>query len=212
MFYREGNTFAVRNNIIIVIKDNKQVKMKKVFLSVIAAMTMMTAAAQTKTIRPIEVEMHVGATRPIGNLDGSDSKTGPHIGLEMRYNFKNSPFDAGLMVDMTSAVHSRSFEDVGRMDQSNRTVLLSLAGDYNFGQGNTVNPFAGIGLGVGIHDALNDVYDETNDNKTTFALSPRVGVELWRHLRVTLAANISCKYYNNVALTIGYVIGGGLKN
>lgn len=66
-------------------------------------------------------------------------------------------------------------------------------------------------MGYSGHVALVDAIDDTNDGRETFMVVPRVGVELWRHLRFTLAANISCKYFHNASLTVGYVIGGGKK-
>lgn len=167
--------------------------------------------AQTTMVRPIEFEMHVGATCPLGGMHDTDKKTGPALGVELRYNFKDSPFDVGLALDITTARYGWRPDEYDR-SQSNRTAFLGTTVDYNFHQGGKVNPFVGMGIGVGLHDALVDVIEETNDGTATFpTVSPRVGVELWRHLRLTLAANLSCKYYNNLSLTVGYVIGGGKK-
>jgi hypothetical protein len=44
-----------------------------------------------------------------------------------------------------------------------------------------------------------------------FILSPRIGVEFFRHVRLTCYSKICMKAYNNVGLSIGYAFGGGLK-
>lgn len=170
------------------------------------------ANAQSFRVRPVEFEMHVGATRPLGgNIENTDKKVGAGLGLELRYNFKNSPLDVGLAIDISTAVYGWKPDEYDRQ-QSNRTAFVGFTGDYNFKQGGKVNPFVGMGVGIGIHDALVDVIDYTNDGNSTAMITPRVGVELWRHLRLTLTTNLSCRHYNNLNFTVGYVIGGGKKN
>lgn len=163
-------------------------------------------------VRPIEFEMHMGASQPLGSkIAGTDRDFGATIGCELRYNFMDSPFDLGLTIDVTTACYNWMLDEEYDCTQSNRTAFYGVTGDYNFGQGRTVNPFVGLGLGVGCHLAILDELDDTNDGRATAMFVPRVGVELWRHLRVTLAANLSCKYFHNATLTVGYVIGGGRK-
>lgn len=192
--------------------------MAKLFLPFVAVLLAAAANAQTTAniksvqgVRPIEFEMHVGATRPLGSIYGSKKNFGPALGMELRYNFRDSPFDAGFAIDITTAVHYGEGWVPDEWAQSNRTAVIGFMGDYNFRQGDKVNPFVGMGWGLALHDALIDVIDETNDRNTTAMIIPRVGVELWRHLRLTLAANLSCKYFNNMSLTVGFVIGGGKK-
>lgn len=168
--------------------------------------------SETVRVRPIEYEMHLGASQPLGSkIAGTDRDFGATIGCELRYNFKDSPFDVGVTIDVTTAWYNWMLDEEYDCTQSNRTVFYGVTGDYNFGQGRAVNPFVGLGLGVGSHLAILDELDDTNDGRTTAMIMPRVGVELWRHLRLTLAANLSCKYYHNATLTVGYVIGGGRK-
>lgn len=188
--------------------------MKKPML-IVALCFAMTVNAQTtnkiQRVHHIEYEMRAGATRPLGSsIPGTDSKYGVCIGGEFRYNFTDSPFNVGLTLDITTALYGWHPDEYDR-NQSNRTVFLGSTVDYNFHQGGKVNPFVGLGFGYGGHVALVDAIDETNDGRSTAMVVPRIGVELWRHLRFTLAANLSCKYYNNLSLTVGYVIGGGKK-
>lgn len=168
------------------------------------------ATRQAVAVRPVEFELHFGAALPLDHIPASNASGGPVLGMELRYNFKNSPMDVGIALDFTSLYYE--FESVpDELEQNNHTTTIGFTTDYNFGQGRNVNPFVGIGLGLGVHDALLDVVDGTNDCNNTVEFSPRIGVELWRHLRLTLSGNIACKYYNGVALTVGCVLGGGKK-
>lgn len=116
----------------------------------------------------------------------------------------------GFAIDITTAIYEFDYGAYW-LEQDSRTVFMGFTADYNFRQGGKVNPFVGMGVGLGLHNAVEDVTDDPNDRTATVMIAPRVGVELWRHLRLTLTANLSCKYYNNLSLTIGYVIGGGKK-
>lgn len=167
-------------------------------------------ASKTIGVRPVEFELCAGVAFPLDHIPASNASSGPILGMELRYNFKNSPMDIGLVLNFTSIYYE--FDHVPEeLEQDNHTTMIGFTTDYNFRQGRNVNPFIGVGLGLGVHDALLDVVEDTNDCNNTVEFSPRVGVELWRHLRLTLGANISCKYYNSVGLTVGYVIGGGKK-
>lgn len=169
-----------------------------------------TTAKRMNKVRPIEFEMHAGVATALDRMPCGNSSSGPALGIELRYNIKNSPLDIGLAIDFTHVFYEFKRE-AEALEQDNMTTLLGFTADYNFHQGGNVNPFAGIGLGLGIHDALIDVLDDTNDCNNTAMITPRAGVELWRHLRFTLAANLSCRYFNNVSLTVGCVLGRGKK-
>lgn len=194
---------------------------KRITLLLLASLlTMPRLMAQTTRVRPVEFEIHVGASQAIDRMDYAKRSNGPVLGIELRYNIKNSPLDVGFLVDLTTAFYEFKDLEVETVDdytvktsfeQSNRTSMLGFTCDYNFRQGGTVNPFVGLGIGLGVHDALIDVVNDKNDCNNTAVVVPRVGVELWRHLRFTLSANLSCQYYNNLSLTVGCVFGGGKK-
>lgn len=161
-------------------------------------------------VRPFEFEIRAGAAMPINRIHGSNRSDGPVFGIELRHNFKNSPFDIGFTMVLTNIYYEFKSKPAN-LEQCNLTAMTGLTSDYNFHQGGTVNPFVGIGFGYGLQDAmLDEVYDNSSDNGNII-VTPRIGVELWRHLRLTLAANLSIKYYNSLSLTVGYAIGGGKK-
>lgn len=167
--------------------------------------------AQIYPVRHFEGEFYAGATLPFGGVDGTKAHMGPAMGLELRYNFAQKPFDLGLLIDITTAVHQQS-AGTYTLTQSNRTCTLGLVCDWNFAQGRKVNPYAGLGVGVGFHNVLNDWIDPYGDQTATFpTLIPRIGVELFSHLRVGLSSHITARGYDNVQLSIGLVLGGRPK-
>jgi hypothetical protein len=182
--------------------------MKRIYFIFLALCFMYSHAfAQTNNVHLFEGELNFGITSPLGNYHDGDSKIGGEIGMEMRYNLPQTPFDTGLLLNITTAIRDFSSEiSDDEHDQSNRTCNLVLVGDYNSRQGKMINPFVGLGIGAAFNDVLNDVaYDS---HGISMAFIPRVGVEFVHVFRLTWSANISRKGYNNVALTASFVIGG----
>ncbi len=96
------------------------------------------------------------------------------------------------------------------LNQNNRTLTLGIVGNYNFRRCSSVNPFAGLGLGVGLNDVVGDVKYYSKD--TTFVVMPRIGVEFRQLFRMTAYATICRTGYNCAGLTIGFSFGGRTKN
>lgn len=171
------------------------------------------ATAQDVTeVQKFEGEASLGFTCPVGGFHGGGKHIGPEFGLELRYNVPQTKWDVGAALNVTTAVH-RFHPDYSEWisDQSNRTISFLAVGDYNFRQGRKVNPYVGAGIGVGSCEPINDVeYDA--GAKAAFVFRPRVGVELFRHLRVGVHATVVTRSgYSNIGFTIGGVIGGRPK-
>ncbi|MCF0198972.1 MAG: hypothetical protein HUK02_06570 [Bacteroidaceae bacterium] len=95
--------------------------------------------------------------------------------------------------------------------------------DWNFKQGHKFNPFAGLGVGLAHHhikdaklkdelkEYVHDVKYFKNDGVNSVIFSPRLGVELFRHCRLTATVRISKKYFNSLQLTAGATFGGRPK-
>lgn len=163
--------------------------------------------SQSQKVQKFEGEFRAGFTAPLGGFHSANSLMGATVGWELRYNFTESAWDCGLMVDASTA--RWEFEPQSGMAQINRTPALAVTGGYNFRQGKKVNPFVGMAVGVAFCDVTDFEYESWPG--TAFYIAPRVGVEFFHHLRLTSQFNISKKGYHNVGVTLGLVIGGRPK-
>lgn len=159
-------------------------------------------AQESLPVKRFEIEAKAGATFPVDKFVGS-KRLGPQLGLEGRWNF-DKPFDVGLEVYVGSAVR-----DYEHHTLSNRIFsFLSIFGDYNFNRGNQAALFVGLGLG---EVQCNIIQGNKGDEGMSFMVVPRVGVELWNHLRLTADLRLARKGYNTIGISIGYAFGGGRK-
>lgn len=156
-----------------------------------------------KSIKSFEFETSLGTTYGLDKYVG-DKCFGPAFALEGRYNFKKRPLDLGLEIYCGSTLRNYDGED-----QSCRIASIMIFSDYNFNRGKRISPFAGLGVGVASCDVVVGSY---GDEGGRYIISPRVGIEFLRHIRLTCYSRLCMKAYNNIGLSIGYAFGGGLKN
>lgn len=122
------------------------------------------------------------------------------LGLEARYNF-NKHWDVGINF-------------AGDFNGSRITA----AGDYNFLERKRLTLFGGVGAGwantciLNIEEAI-ELYGDAccASMESCFCFYPRVGVELFEHLRLTAAVNTYNFKKAELAITIGAAIGGGKR-
>ena len=122
------------------------------------------------------------------------------LGLEARYNF-NKPYDVGINFagDFNGA-------------------RLTAVGDHNFLERKRLTLFGGVGAGwantciLNIEEAI-ELYGDAccASTESCFCFYPRVGVELFEHLRLTAAVNTYNFKKAELAITIGAAIGGGKR-
>ena len=186
---------------------NKAIRYTKQMKKLLSTLCAILACANTSiaqvTVSRAEFEAKVGATCPTQKYFG-DKKVGPSFGLEGRMNLSTLPIDIGGELYLGAAV--RKFEGD---DQSNRILSFSAVSHYNFQQGTNFSPFIGFGLGIGSRTVVLGVKDHEG---TAFVVSPRFGIELFRHLRLTLEGRFAGKGYDTIGLTLGGVIGGGKQH
>lgn len=175
------------------------------------AIAITSANAQTRTVQMMEGEIRAGMTAPLGGYHTGKAQVSAALGIEGRYNFKGTPWDCGLMLDLSTARrgYEHLYNDGYNRWQSNRTLALAFTGDYNFRQGTKFNPFIGTALGVAFNDVVGDKYFPSEGTSMIFA--PRIGVEFLYHIRLMGLFNICRKGYNNFSLTLGFVLGGRPK-
>ncbi len=180
-------------------------------LLVLVTLCSFKSHAQTPIVQRLEGEARAGLTTPLGGYHTGKAQISAALGIEGRYNFKGTPWDCGLMLDLSTARrgYEHLYNDGYDRWQSNRTLAFAAVGDYNLRQGSKFNPFAGAALGVALNDVVGDKYFPTEGTSMLFA--PRIGVELLYHLRLMGQFNICRKGYNNFSLTLGLVLGGGPK-
>lgn len=135
--------------------------MKKVILFLLFAVACsVTAYSQgnPKIVQKMEVEARAGLTTPLGDYHTGKPQISASLGLEGRYNFKGTPWDCGIMLDLSTARrgYEHLYNDGYDRWQSNRTLALALTGDYNFRQGTKINPFIGTAIGVAFNDVVGD--------------------------------------------------------
>lgn len=185
-------------------------KTLKILLAFVALSSIM-AQAKAPIVQMMEVELRGGLTTPLGAYHTGKAQVSGTFGIEGRYNFKGTPWDCGLMLDLSTA--RRAFEHLYNDGydrwQNNRTLALAATGEYNFMQGTKINPFAGAAMGVAFNDVVGDKCFPIKGRSMIFA--PRIGVEFVYHIRLMAQFNICRKGYNNFSLTLGFVLGGRPK-
>lgn len=125
---------------------------------------------------------------------------------ELRYNFSRLPFDAGVHFGL--GAFNREYRHPQAHDFDNHFKNLLLVGNYNFRRGRNVAPFVGIGAGWS-HWKIDDWGPEagmtTCDNR--FCLMPRVGIEFFRVIRLSVDYKIIGHGFNNLQCSLGIVFG-----
>ena len=125
--------------------------------------------------------------------------------FEWRYDFGNH-FDVGAKLDYKYCpVDLFDGNAVRYYGDQHYGALLALA-DFKFLPGKKVNPFIGVGAGAGFildvwksqkverpeyHDAAKDMLLGAKDPTILFVAAPRIGVELFSHLRLSASVDMS---------------------
>lgn len=180
--------------------------MKLVYLFTLSSLFMIAGTkmnAQNITpVKPFEFEISIGGTYGIDKYVGK-KLIGPALALESRYNFPQNPMDLGLEIYGGST--ARKYED---SNLSNRILSLSLYSDYNFRRGKKFSPFFGVGVGIASYQIVQGYY---GNDAVKAIFTPRFGLEMLNHFRITAYSKLGYKGYNNFGISVGYVFGGGRK-
>lgn len=173
-----------------------------------AAGTFMSMAEDI-AIKPVEFEVRMGLTEPVGSFHNAKGQTGICLGIEGRYNIPETKFDCGMMLDLSAAVYDHFRSESPYLNQTNRSLALAFVGNYNLRQGTKVNPFAGLALGLCFHDVVGEDFYPHRGN--SIFVAPRIGIEFLYHFRLMTQMNISRVGFNNAALTLAISFGGRPK-
>ena len=170
----------------------------KRLLFVLFALLPMCSFAQEVEVRRVEGSISLGASF---FEDSFYESTAGEIGLlssvELRYNLRSVPMDVGVMSMMD--IRGGDCELCNGSWENNLSFLAVT--DYNFRRGKRVSYFAGVGVGVTFY----------NVDTTKLCVMPRVGMEFFNRMRLTMAYMVGPNAKNTLNLTLGVAIGGGRK-
>ncbi|MBR3302735.1 MAG: outer membrane beta-barrel protein [Bacteroidales bacterium] len=168
-------------------------------------------------VRAIEGGLFVGLGSGTNKCGYKSMAVGVGLGAELRYNFQNLPIDLGIQYSLSMV--NRKYEKTLYYDPDpttrSKSSNLLLIGDYNFNRGNKVSVFVGLGTGLAKFEdsapaeesALGRVF--IGDRRYSFCFMPRVGVEFFNRLRLSVEYKIEEKANSNIAFNIGFAFGGG---
>ncbi|MBQ9660312.1 MAG: hypothetical protein IJV37_03470 [Bacteroidales bacterium] len=165
--------------------------------------------------KAISGEVYLGAGIPVYKMGAISNQLRPMIGLELRYNFANSPFDLGF--GARSGLFTRLYEE---SRPAYASIEIYFAADYNYRVNRNLVLFAGVEGGVSVpfdlsrynaraHRMGSGMFDVPPDSYYTPKgvspfIAPRVGLVAWNHLRCTLAYDIVGNGGGNVNFRVGY--------
>ena len=183
--------------------------MKYISMIILFLLCNLTSFAQR--VQKFEGEASLGFTAPACSYHNGEKRVGADLGLEFRYNIPQTGWDCGVAFNVTTAVYK--YEETPKTDwyweQSNRAINLMHVVDYNFKQGSKYNPYIGMGIGISSYEPVKEVLYESSG--TAIVFRPRIGIEMFHHLRVGAFSTITKTGYSNFGISIGGVIGGRPK-
>lgn len=156
------------------------------------------AQRQAVEVRRIEGSISFGASFFEDNFyDSTAGEIGLLSSVELRYNFRSVPMDVGVM--SMNDIRAGDCELCNGSWENNLSFLAVT--DYNFRRGNKVSYFVGAGVGTTFYGA----------DATKLCFMPRVGMEFFNRIRLTMAYMVGPKAKNTLNMTLGVAIGGGRK-
>ncbi len=191
---------------------------KRIVILCAALVCCATSFAQRVEVRRLEGEIGIGLVNGVNAFTLDQCGFGPKLYGELRYNFQALPIDVGLQ--LSNSYFWRDSDHQAQRLKSKSFNVMAVA-DYNLFRGRKISLFAGVGLGLGVLDMSHPISINaadphwagytTGEGKNKPCLSPRVGVELFNHLRVTIHYMAEERANNHFGFSIGAVLGGGRK-
>jgi opacity protein-like surface antigen len=188
--------------------------MKKFFFTLFCLVCTASTIVAQEEVRPFEFEAGFGITQGQASA-GEKATVGLSLAMELRYNIPNTPFDLGLRGSLGAYDRDHSLIDNHIWNQHIMPRSVTLYADYNHGRNKNVSLFGGLGLGYThvINQLQTDdpnFWDKDTLRENYFAVSPRIGVEFFHRLRLTVDYRLMSKYSFG-GISIGFVFGGGVK-
>lgn len=187
--------------------------MKKLLLLFVLLGCTGAYAQKPRVVRALEVEVGAGMTFGAANIGFDKTKIGELGFVELRYNMRELPLDLGFRVN--GLVFGREIDRVNLNFLSTNFMVTS---DLNIGRKSKFAPFVGIGVGYASFENSSQIVAHGDGEYTddgpggSVCFMPRVGIELFHHLRVSGYYMIEERGNRHFGLTLGVVFGGGPKN
>lgn len=142
---------------------------------------------------------------------GSSIDPSWNLMAEARYNFPENHFDIGLQFGL--GAFSRDWNNTELLYTNYHFKNILIVSDYNFGRGENISPFAGIGIGAAIQkiDVVTTGIHDHHWHDHSFCFMPRVGIEFFRIVRLSTSYKLMKKEYSNFECTLGLVVGNWKK-
>lgn len=177
--------------------------MKKWMLLLLLVLAGADATAQD-FLGPVEIE--VGPYTSFSGSCMSDAEPSLCMAAEVRYNF-DAPWAVGFHFGLGSV-----WRDWQRYDGKFRYRDYLVVGDYNLRRGKNFSFYAGLGVGLSsLGSRTSDDADGAYRYACAFSVMPRVGVELYRCVRLSAGYVVTKKSYHNLQVGVTVVFGGWKK-
>lgn len=181
--------------------------MKKILTFLFAFLVGAICLGQTQRSKTISFELGIGGLVSFDKLFFDSVGPGLSPYCELRYNFKNIPIDIGI--DASVQIFSRGLNNnTEKLDFISKNLFL--VSDYHFSKTRDLYFFAGVGIGLGFFDYSKNIrridtgtYADYVDSM--LSIMPRIGIEAWDHLGISIGYMIEDKANRNLNLRIGYV-------
>ena len=99
----------------------------------------------------------------------------------------------------------KHFSTTNETDYNNFFTTIK---NYNFNRGKKFSPFIGVGVGIASCKVVQGYY---GNDAVKAIFTPRIGIEMFNHFRVTAYSKLGYRGYNNFGISVGYAFGGGRK-
>lgn len=189
--------------------------MKHILIIILSFFTCLFPANAQRQKKALEFEFAFGRIYATDKLFFSKNNPGNSPYVELRYNFKQVPVDIGIQ--WSGQIFSRDYRPKDQLGFPSHNITLTT--DYNFRKYKNFTFFAGIGTGIGFiqngeslkrpHPDQSLYTDGAEDR--TFCIMPRIGLEFWDRIRLTLSYKLEDKANRHFGIHLGFVIGGGNK-
>lgn len=193
--------------------------MKKVIITTVLIICGIThMSAQNNNVKLFEIEAGLGITTAgnstsLWGYTNRANRIGANLIIEPRINIPGSSFDIGVQLNLN--YFARIWGD--NITYTYRFKNLAAYTDYNYRKWKYLHLFGGCGIGLSAYET--EIYRPVSGQSPftisyydSFYLAPRVGVEVFNHLRLTVEYKfLRWEEVSNLNITVGFVFGGGRK-